>query len=409
MSRVRGGGDVVVFLGPSLPRAAARALLEARYLPPADRGAVHRVLGSGPRVIVLVDGVFHGSPSVWQRELLDALDEGVTVVGAASMGALRAAELQPFGMIGCGRVFRWYRDGRIEGDDEVALLHGDAESGYRAMSEPLVNIRATLCAATSAGRISAGVARDLLERARAAYYADRGWRALLRGSGEQVAQAVRDCRVDVKRADARVALRTAARILAGEASAALPSMPVRSSLWAPARVLQATVPGPAGPVETIEILRRAREERPDAVRAARERVSRRFFVADWACRHGVVGPPADDAGPRRVDGLSAITHRRLAVERARAEWVAERADALLGPDHWPLPPGGRADRFVVAWAREAGVCPGPPASRDERDALCRWVVEQGPRYFGMWWSEDAAVIEELQLTGMAAELAGCPS
>ena len=45
---------------------------------------------------------------------------GTQVFGAASMGALRAAELAPFGMIGVGAIFAAYRDGRLTGDDEVA-------------------------------------------------------------------------------------------------------------------------------------------------------------------------------------------------------------------------------------------------------------------------------------------------
>jgi hypothetical protein len=40
------------------------------------------------------------------------------------MGALRAAELHTFGMVGVGRVFEGYRDGVYEDDDEVAVVHG---------------------------------------------------------------------------------------------------------------------------------------------------------------------------------------------------------------------------------------------------------------------------------------------
>src|SRR5438128_2214252 len=61
--------------------------------------------------------------------------------GGASMGALRAAELRTLGMTGVGRIFRWYRDGIVIDDAEVALLHADAEHGYRALTVPLVNVR----------------------------------------------------------------------------------------------------------------------------------------------------------------------------------------------------------------------------------------------------------------------------
>ncbi len=130
-----------VFLGPTLRKDQACALLDAAYYPPARKGDVYRLIGSGVKTIILIDGVFDSTPSVWQRELLQAMDEGIQVLGASSMGALRAAELHPFGMIGYGTIFEWYRDGMIDGDDEVALWHGSEESGFRPLSEPLVNIR----------------------------------------------------------------------------------------------------------------------------------------------------------------------------------------------------------------------------------------------------------------------------
>ncbi|WP_239014256.1 TfuA-like protein [Archangium violaceum] len=73
-----------------------------------------------------------------------ALGQDVIVLGASSMGALRAAELHPHGMVGVGRIFEAYLEGRLSADDEVALLHGPAELGFRPLTLPLVNIRATL-------------------------------------------------------------------------------------------------------------------------------------------------------------------------------------------------------------------------------------------------------------------------
>ena len=42
-------------------------------------------------------------------------------------------------MVGAGAVFRMYRDGPVEADDEVAVAHADGPD-YRRLSEPLVNI-----------------------------------------------------------------------------------------------------------------------------------------------------------------------------------------------------------------------------------------------------------------------------
>src|SRR5262245_58167109 len=114
---------IAVFLGPSLDLATARSILPANYYPPVRMGDVYRLLTTGVRLIVLLDGVFHAAAPVWPREILAALKAGISVVGASSMGALRAAELAPYGMIGWGTVFQWYMQGQIAGDDEVALLH----------------------------------------------------------------------------------------------------------------------------------------------------------------------------------------------------------------------------------------------------------------------------------------------
>ncbi len=155
--------SAVIFTGPTLPAAeAARLLPGATVLPPARQGDIFRaVRDRRPLAIGLVDGVFLHEPAVWHREILWALSEGVHVFGAASMGALRAAELFPYGMHGVGRVFEAYRDGRwpgfdddFEDDDEVAVVHAPAELGATPLSDAMVDLRDTLLAAESAGIVT---------------------------------------------------------------------------------------------------------------------------------------------------------------------------------------------------------------------------------------------------------------
>ena len=110
------------------------------------------------------------------------MSEGVPVFGAASMGALRAAELHEFGMRGIGRIFEAFRDGVLEDDDEVAVVHGPAEIGYLPASEAMVNIRATLALAEAKGVIGAGSRRALEAFAKSLFFADRNWPTLLAGS-----------------------------------------------------------------------------------------------------------------------------------------------------------------------------------------------------------------------------------
>lgn len=168
---------IVVFLGPSCDLATAREVLDADYRPPAKRGDIARAAEEGARIIGLIDGVFFQDCAVAHREVLAALRAGVRVVGASSMGALRAAELDGLGMEGVGEIYRAYSEGRLVADDEVALLF-DPET-FISLSEPLVNIRATIQRALASGVISAEAAGALLDAARGLYFPDRTYDAVV--------------------------------------------------------------------------------------------------------------------------------------------------------------------------------------------------------------------------------------
>jgi hypothetical protein len=174
--------DIVVFLGPSLAVDEARTMLPARYLGPARCGDVLRARRLSPRAIAIVDGVFARTAAIWHKEILLALEDGISVFGASSMGALRAAELVPFGMVGIGRIFEAYRDGLYTDDDEVALLHGPAESAYRELSEAMVNIRATVAHAVSAGVICPDSAARVIDCAKGTFYQVRSLGAAIEGA-----------------------------------------------------------------------------------------------------------------------------------------------------------------------------------------------------------------------------------
>src|SRR6185295_3890747 len=93
---------VVLFTGPTLSPREACQRLEAVCLPPAAQGDVYRASLRRPFAIGIIDGYFERVPAVWHKEILWAMSEGIHVFGSASMGALRAAELALFGMIGVG-------------------------------------------------------------------------------------------------------------------------------------------------------------------------------------------------------------------------------------------------------------------------------------------------------------------
>jgi hypothetical protein len=172
-------------------------------------------LERGPAAIALIDGVFEASPTVWHRELLLAIERGVAVFGASSMGALRASELDAEGMIGVGTIYGWFRDGRIEDDAEVALLHADAEHDFRALTLPLVNVRHAAQRARTAKVLRPAEAQALIAAAAGCFYADRSWARILETVSWSTATRARwDAFAargleDLKALDARACLDTA--------------------------------------------------------------------------------------------------------------------------------------------------------------------------------------------------------
>jgi hypothetical protein len=207
----------IIFSGPTLDEAGVRKILPgAEVRGPVACGDVYRAVRQRASAIAIIDGYFDQRLAVWHKEILWALAQGVPVLGAASMGALRAAELSDFGMVGVGRVFEWFRSGALEDDDEVAIVHEPAERGYRALSEAMVNIRATLERAVAEEVARAGTAATLVALAKAMFYPQRSYQALLAAAG--VDDGERDAlrrwleppaghRVDQKQADALALLR----------------------------------------------------------------------------------------------------------------------------------------------------------------------------------------------------------
>jgi hypothetical protein len=242
--------SVCVFLGPTLTVASAAAVLDATFLPPVKLGDVHRVVVQRrPRAIGIIDGYFQWAPAVWHKELLWAVDQGVHVFGAASMGALRAVELASFGVRGIGRIVDAYALGRLDGpdddpfedDDEVAVVHGPPESGYRGSSEAMVNIRCTLIRAAAEGVVADATRRVLTAAAKALFFPDRRWESLLergRASGlpERELAALENWlpggRVDQKRVDAVAMLQAMRDFIATDPPRAQALQPFeRTTYW----------------------------------------------------------------------------------------------------------------------------------------------------------------------------------
>ena len=210
-----------VFCGPTLWGDATLGSDDFVWLPPAKDGDVYRAVRTGTRAIGLIDGQFESALSVFHKEILFALAQGVHVFGAASMGALRAAELNSFGVTGIGKVYERFADATLCDDDDVAVLHAGAELDFRPLSDAMVDIRATLESAVTGSVISQTAAEHIARTAKAMFFKDRHWERILRKAANtplrkrEIAALTRwlpGNKVEQKRADAR-AMITAMRSL----------------------------------------------------------------------------------------------------------------------------------------------------------------------------------------------------
>jgi hypothetical protein len=217
----------IIFAGPSLPPRARPHVAELEWRPPLRRGDLYMAALQRPALIGVIDGYFEVVPTVWHKEILWAMSQGIHVYGAASIGALRAAELAEFGMNGVGQIYQQYRTGELTDDDEVAVLHGPAEIDYVQVTEAMVNMRATVEQALQSGMVEPDLAAALIEIAKSLFYKDRTYEAMLKlASGRGLAPAALNRfaawlprgQVDQKRVDAEEMLRAMIAHLEGGVS-----------------------------------------------------------------------------------------------------------------------------------------------------------------------------------------------
>jgi hypothetical protein len=396
---------VAVFLGPSLDRRTAQSLLPANYYPPARMGDVYRLIATGVDLILVIDGVFHETTPVWQREIVAALRHGITVVGASSMGALRAAELESFGMIGRGHIFELFRSGELDGDDEVALLHSDESLGYRPLSLPLVNLRHDLARAARAGLISEETGRALVDDVKRRHFRDRRLQGLRDSPAlAELDRAARDRLLgflehegeDLKRLDAVSALRYCAAIVAGaEVAPAAPPRPgsAPTSTFPPIEAQRRGLlrsDGTLVPAEQAlsrlpeQQLRRRipdlhlrffLEQQLEAIRATPPGAAVAAFRERWLRSHA----GTDQPGRLRRLGLTAAELDEALANRAAVEWLLGEEPESLGID---FEAQRRCAEALAAWLSRRDPAAAPSAAELLREAaqsahLSAWARSRG--------------------------------
>jgi hypothetical protein len=208
---------VIVFGGPSLPLLPYPPCVDLRA--PAQRGDLSLLTSESCNAVVLLDGTFFHKPAPTHRDILRLLQSGVLTVGAASMGALRAAELRDYGMVGVGVVYQAVLAGVVTDDSELAV--GFSPYDFAATTIPLINVRRLLALACQEG-LDAFDALQAFDIARQMYFLtrtrellQRSWSRLPGRAGHQLTQLLADERMDLKRSDANLAIEYALSRLTG--------------------------------------------------------------------------------------------------------------------------------------------------------------------------------------------------
>jgi hypothetical protein len=166
----------IIFLGPSLSHEKARKIFDADYRPPAKKGDLLRLAAATPgeMVVGLVDGVFLQDYPPTPIEVYQLLRKDKTVLaGAASLGALRAVELEKFGMVGIGKIFELYKRERLCADDEVAVTF--TEGDHRLQSEAMIDIRFNLYRAYKRSVIGKEARSAIAKVAKGIYFPHRNY------------------------------------------------------------------------------------------------------------------------------------------------------------------------------------------------------------------------------------------
>ncbi len=168
-----------LFAGPSLWPKPPPLPSDVRLVPPVAAGDVYDAVLAGATRIAIVDGFFGDRAAVRHKELLWALAAGLPVLGAASMGALRAAELGAFGMAAVGRIAADYAAGRRTRDGDVAVAHAPAALCWKPLTVALVDVEARMRRAIDAFGMRDARLDDWLEAVRAIHFTRRTVDALI--------------------------------------------------------------------------------------------------------------------------------------------------------------------------------------------------------------------------------------
>lgn len=173
---------IYCFSGPTLNSSQLSIFPQISFLPPIKSGDLNELLlnkTNKVESVIIIDGLYHSSLSIRHKEIIAAISRGIKVYGAGSIGALRAAELNGYGMIGHGEVFHYYANNLITSDDEVSVVH-DPCSPFTSYSLPIINLRLSIPSLIDKGLITGIQSSALLSFYESLHYTDRTKSRLIR-------------------------------------------------------------------------------------------------------------------------------------------------------------------------------------------------------------------------------------
>ncbi len=176
----------IIYLGPTLSREKAIKILDADYRDPAKKGDFLMLSQDSDekKYVGFIDGVFlHDYPPSPIEVYHLATRKNIELIGASSLGALRAVELEKFGMKGIGKIFQLYKNGIINADDEVAVTF--TRENNILQSEAMIDIRFNLFLAYKKGIITNQTKKRIAKIAKNIYFPFRNYEDIIKLTQQQ--------------------------------------------------------------------------------------------------------------------------------------------------------------------------------------------------------------------------------
>lgn len=176
----------IVYLGPTLRKEEALKILDADYRDPAKKGDFLMLSQDSDekKYVGFIDGVFlHDYPPPPIEVYHLATRKNIELLGASSLGALRAVELEKFGMKGIGKIFQLYKNGIIDADDEVAVTF--VRGSNILQSEAMIDIRFNLFLAYKKGIITNDTKKRFVKIAKGIYFPFRNYEDIINLTQQQ--------------------------------------------------------------------------------------------------------------------------------------------------------------------------------------------------------------------------------